>query len=246
MEHKKRYYSISNIVLLSALGGVFTALGIAMAVIIVDGIIKVGIRAIGIGILMPIAMICALLGFGILALVFGGKQIYFWIRMRKTEKCGRDAVAKIIGQKYSSSAKKPNTRIRYALILSYNDGMKYKKFTTDYLYDINEQRYLKGLGNIHIKIDGNFVVISEPFPSEIYKLDSVYGIEAEFYKQKPVKILLRLWLVFFLLSLAFFIVCIAIGNRRYTEAAILLLFAVHLPFVIPLAFYLIKWFGRKK
>lgn len=245
MAGKKRYYSVSTIVLLLTLGGIFTALGIALTAIIIDGFIKVGITELGVGILMPIALICALWGFGIMALVFGGKQIYFWIRMIKTQKCGINAVAKIIDRKYSSSAKKRNTRIRYALVLSYNDGTENKKFTTDYLYNINEYRYLRGLTSINIKIDGNFVAITEPFPEEIYKLDS-YGIDKDFYKQKPVAILLRLWLVFFLISIAFLILCIVVGNSVYTEAAIIILFTIHFPFAIPLAIYFIKWIRRKK
>ncbi len=246
MERKKRYYSISNIVLLLSIGSIFTTLGIVLTVIIIDGIVKIGIKAMGVGILMPIAMICALLGFGTMGLVLGGKQIYRWIRMVQTEKRGRDAVAQIIGQKYSSSGKKINTRIRYALILLYNDGKENKKFTTDYLYDINEYRYLKERKSINIKISGSFVAICEPFPQEIYKLDPVYGIEVAFYQQKPVAILLRLWSIFFFITLAFLVIALVAGNSACVTAAIVALFSVHLPFVIPLAIYLIKWFKRKK
>lgn len=250
MESKKRYYSISTIVLLLILGGIFTTLGIALIVIIIDGIIKVGIKvgitAVGIGILMPIALICALLAFGTTALFFGGKKIYFWIKMIKTEKCGKNAVAEIIDQKCSSSGKKINTRIRYALVLSYNNDTESKKFTTDYLYDINEYKYLRGLKNINVKVDGNFVVICEPFPKEIYSIDPIYGIEISFYKQKPVAILFRLWQVFFLIALTFFFVSIVVGNGLCIKVATIMLFAVNLPFIIPLAVYLIKWIRRKK
>jgi len=246
MEVKKRHYSILSIALLLIVGSIFTALGIALAIITLDGIFKYGIAQIGVGIIMPIVLISALLGFGTSALVMGGKQIYLWIRERKAKKYGRDATAQIVDFKSASFGKRTNTRIRYAFVLTYTDGEENKKFTTDYLYDINEFKYLKGLESLKIKVDGNFVTISESFPREIYKLDSTYGIEIAFYKQKPVAVLIRLWSVCFLIVLAFFIVSIIIGNGVVTKVAIILLFAVHFPFAIPLAFYLIKWFNRKK
>ncbi|MDE6303038.1 MAG: hypothetical protein K2M36_05575, partial [Clostridia bacterium] len=195
MEVKRRNYSIGNIVLFLTIGGVFTALGISLLAITFDGVIKYGIAVIGAGIIMPIILILALLGFGITALVMGGKQIYLWIRGSITLKRGKDATAKIVGHKSASFGKNANTRKRYALVLSYNNGEENKTFTTDYLFDINEFRYLSRLECIKVKIDGNFISVCEPFPKDIYKVDSTYGIELAFYKQKPVAILLRLWVV---------------------------------------------------
>ncbi len=246
MHIRKRHYSIATIVLLLTIGGIFTALGIAFTVIIIDGAIKTGLKDAGAGILMPIVLILALLGFGITALVFGGKDIYLWIRAVRTDKRGRDATAHIVNYKSASFSRKINTRRRYALVLLYKDGEKNKKFTTDYLFDVNEFRYLKKLKSVKIKIDGSFVTVCEQFPKEIYKLDSTYGIEVAFFKQKPVAILLRLWAVFFFLALAFFIVSMIVADGVYTEAAIITLFVIHFPFVIPMAVYLIKWFCRKK
>ncbi len=246
MEVKKRNYSIMTIAVLLIIGSIFMALGIAISVIIIAGLINTGITHIGAGIIMPILLVLALIGFGITALVMGGKQIYLWIKELKTKKYGRDGTAQIIDYRSASFSEKINTRIRYALVLLYKDGGENKKFTTDYLYDINEFRYLKGLESIKIKINESFVTINEPFSRDIYKLDSTYGIEIAFYKQKPVATLFRLWRILFLISIVFFIVSIIVKNGDLTKVAIILLFTVHFPFVIPLAVYLIIWIKRKK
>ena len=217
-----------------------------MLVITFDGVIKYGIAVIGAGIIMPIVLILALLGFGITALVMGGKQIYLWIRGNITLKRGIDATAKIVGHKSASFGKRTNTRRRYALVLSYNNGEEDKTFTTDYLFDINEFRYLSRLECIKVKIDGNFIAVCEPFSKDVYKVDSTYGIEIAFYKQKPVAILLRLWVVFFVIALVLFIVSMVVGNGAFTKAAVIILFVINFPFAITLAVYLIKWLNRKK
>lgn len=243
---KKRNYSIGTIGLFLIVGGIFTAIGVALCVIMLKGLIQYGIVQIGAGIVMPLILILALLGFGITGLVMGGKQIYLWISEVKTNAIGRESTAQIVDYKSASFGKRANIRIRYALILSYQDGKETKKFTTDHLFDVNEFRYLKELRNIKVKINGNFVAVSEPFSKEIYKLDSTYGIEIAFYKQKPVAILLRLWSVCFFIALVFFIVSMVVGNEIARTAAIVILFTVHFPFALALAVFLIKWFNRKK
>ncbi len=246
MKNHNRKSSLLTGILLATVGGIFTALGIALLVIIIKGIIEVDIRTIGWGIIMPIILIFALLGFGITALVMGGKKIYSRIRQSIAYGYGKEGTAQMVDYKSASFDKGGNTRIRYALVLLYNDGEENKKFTTDYLYDINEFKYLKGLKNIKIKISENFVTVNEQFPKEIYKVDSIYGIGISFYKQKPVAILFRLWTVFFFAALIFLIASFIIGNSTVTKAAIIAIFAVHFPFVIPLAIYLIIWIKRRK
>ncbi len=243
---KKKNYSIGTIALLIIVGSIFVALGIAILEIAIDGIIRYGIAGIGVGILMPIVLILALLGFGITAIVMGSKQIYLWVSQNKTIKYGRDATAKIIDYTSASHSRRVNNCIRYSFTLSYNDNGETKAFKTDYLYDINEFRYLKELDKVKIKINGKFVVINECFTKEIYKLDSTYGIEKEFFKQKPVAILLRLWPLCFFISMFLLFVSLGIGNSTFATIAIILVFTIHFPFVIPLAIYLIKWFRRKK
>lgn len=237
--------SISDFVLLLTNGSIFTMLGIAIMGITIDGLIQYDISVIGVGIILPIILTLALLGFGITALVMGGKQITLRIRENKTYTQGKSATAQITGCKSASFSQKRNTRIRYALTLSYNDGEKDKIFTTDYLFDVNEFKYLNKLEKIKIKIDGNFVVVCETFPKDIYMLDSNYGVEIAFYKQKPVAVLLRLWAMFFFIALAFLIVSMVTENSTCIQIALIIIFAVHFPFAIPLAIYLIKWFNRK-
>lgn len=246
MKQSNKKSSVLTGILMFTVGGIFTAVGIAMLVIIIMGIIKVGISEIGVGILMPIAMIVALFGFGITALVMGGKNIYLWIRQSKTYSFGKETTACVKDYKFTSFSKSGNTRIRYALTLSYNDGVENKTFTTDYLFDVNEFRYLKKLKNVKVKIDGNFVTVCEHFPKDVYLIDSNYGIETAFFKKKPVAILLRLWAIFFFAALAFLIISFFIANSTVTQVAITIIYCVHFPFVIPLAIYMIRWMIRKK
>ena len=83
MKNKNRKSSLSSGILLFTLGGIFNAIGITMTVIVIRGLIK-SASDVGAGILLPIVMILALLGFGITALVMGGKQIYSRIRQSIT------------------------------------------------------------------------------------------------------------------------------------------------------------------
>ncbi len=244
-EIKKRNYSVGPIALMLIVGSIFTAIGIALIVITISGLIEHGIGMIGAGIIGSIVFILAFMGFGITALVMGGRQIYRWVRENRTKKYGKESTAKIVDYKSASFSKSANTRIRYALILAYNDDGEDKVFTTDYLFDVNEFKYLKGLESVKIKIDGNFVTVCEPFTKDIYKVDSTYGIELEFYKQKPVTILLRLWVVFFFIAFAFLIASLVVW-KDLVIVAIVIVFTIHFPFAIPLAVYLIKWIRRKK
>lgn len=242
---KNRNYSISSIALLLIVGSIFMAVGIAILGITLNGLIEYGITLIGIGIIMPIVLIIALLGFGIMAIVMGSKQIYFWVMQSKTLKYGRDATAKIVDYSSASFTKNTNNKLRYSFTLSYNDSGTNKNFKTDYIYDINEFKHLKELDRIKIKIHGNFVAICETFTEDIYKLDSTYGIEIAFFKQKPVSILFKLWMVFFLIALILLFVSLGIGNGTFMSVSLIFLFTIHFPFAITLAIYLIKWLKRK-
>ncbi|MDE5547785.1 MAG: hypothetical protein K2J30_02170, partial [Clostridia bacterium] len=75
-EIKKRNYSVGPIALMLTVGSIFTAIGIALIVITISGMIEHGIGMIGAGIIGPIVFILAFMGFGITALVMSGKQIY--------------------------------------------------------------------------------------------------------------------------------------------------------------------------
>lgn len=112
-------------------------------------------------------------------------------------------MAQIKDYKSTSFSNGGNLRIRYAFVLSYVDGVENKTFTTDYSFDVSEYRYLKSLKTVKVKADGNFATICEPFPKDIYKADSVYGIEREFFKQKSVAILFRLWTILLFAAVVF-------------------------------------------
>lgn len=247
MKNHSKKSSLSSGIILLIIGSVFTAIGIALLVITIKGLVSAGdLSMIGWGIIMPIILTLALLGFGTVALVMGGKRIVTRIRQSRTYLRGRDGTAQIIDSKSTSFRKGGNNRKRYAVVLAYCDGNEDKTFITDYLFDVNEYKYLKKLDSIKVKINGNFVTVYEPFPEDIYKVDSTYGIEIAFFKQKPVAILLRLWTVFLIAAVVFLIVSFFIKNSAVTLAAIIVLFSVHFPFVIPLAILLIKWIRRKK
>lgn len=234
--------------MLLIVGGIFTAMGIAILTITIKGLIQVDISVIGWGIIMPIVLILAFFGFGIAALVMGGKQVYSRIRQKITYVRGTEGTARITDYKsaYFGKGGHTRTRKRYALVLTYNDGGEDKTFTTDYLFDVNEYKYLQRLSCIKVKIDGNFVTVCEQFPKDIYEVDSTYGIETAFFKQKPVAILLRVWTAMFIAAIVFLIVSFFIKNSAVTSAAIITVFAVHFPFVIPLAILLIIWINRKR
>lgn len=243
---KNRKSSLTYGIILLISGGIFAAIGLGLIVIATKEIVKSGIGTIGAGIIFPIIFILAFLGVGITALTFGGKQIYLRIRQSRTYVHGKEVIAKVVDYKSASFGKDHNTRIRYALVLAYDEDGEDKIFTTDYLYDVNEFRYLSGLGSINVKVDGNFVAVVEPFPKDIYKVDSTWGIDVAFFKQKPVAILMRLWIIFFIAAIIFLIASFFIKVSNITMAAVIILFTVHFPFAIPLSIYLIRWFMGKK
>lgn len=72
----KRKSSLVAGLLLSTVGGIFVALGIALLVIIIKEIIESGEVSAEAGIIMPIIIILALLGLGTTALIMGGKNTF--------------------------------------------------------------------------------------------------------------------------------------------------------------------------
>lgn len=105
MKNDNRKTSLSTGIFLLTIGGIFTALGIAFTVIVIKGLAKEGFRGVGAGILMPIAMILALLGFGTTALVMGGKQVYLRIKQSRTFRRGEYSTAKMVDTNAQASIK---------------------------------------------------------------------------------------------------------------------------------------------
>lgn len=105
---------------------------------------------------------------------------------------------------------------------------------------------MKELEEVKIKIDGNFVIVSEKFTEEIYKLDSVYGIERAFFKQKFVMIMLRVFGILLFASIIFLIASMLLENGTLVKAAMITFGVVNFGCIVPLAVSLIRWMMRKK
>ena len=238
---KRRHYSIAGIILTLSVGSAFVALGITMFVMFTASIIG---ESVDISVIVPYLFVLLLLAFGGAALYFGGKDTYHLIREHRAKKYGREGTAKIFTHSSKRAGKNSNGRL-WSFTLSYQDGGEYKKFKTDYVFDVNEYRYLLSLPEVAIKIDGNFVAIDEQFTDELYKIHSRFGIEMAFFKQKPVRICLILFGVFFFLALAYLITAIVLSTTIGLDIGVLLsivlLFSIPTPFMIVLAIYLIQW-----
>ena len=116
---------------------------------------------------------------------------------------------------------------------------------TDFIYDINEYEYLMKLNKVKINFNGDFAIISEPFPKDIYNVDSRYGIDLKFFKQKKIKIMFSLWAILFVAALSFLIASIILENETAILASIILLPNMNVPFMVALAIYLVKWYTKK-
>ena len=215
-EVKRKHYSLSEIILLSTVGSIFVAVGIGTLVGIVISIIRAKDIDISIGISAVVPILCFGLlpiTFGTIALIFGIKQIYGWIREKKAKNSNLETTAKIIDYKVVSH--RGNLNKRFSIVLSYEFNGEQKVFTTDYLFDINEFRYLQTLSSIKIKIDGNYVLVAEPFSEDIYKINPRYEIEMAFFKQPSVKKLIYVWRIYTVITILLCIVSIILTTTLH-------------------------------
>ena len=244
-EVNRKRYSLSVIILLLSIGFVFTALGVYLCVALIASICKDG--DFNAFFLVPFIFVILLVGFGVTGLVWGGKRAYNWARFNKAKRSKTEAFAKIVDYKISYNGSKNRSFInkRYSLTLSYDQDGQNKTFKTDYLYDMNEFRYLKSLDKVKIKIDGNFAVVAETFTEDIYTHDSTYGIEMSFYKQKHVAITLKILRIAEIIAVALLFVFIgltvALDNGLFFIIGAIVLFAVNMPFAVILAVFFIRW-----
>lgn len=245
-------HSLFTIIFLTIIGSIFVALGIGVLYNIISAIFKFSSNSPGWFVIVPILLFVLLpIAFGSLALVIAGKQIYFWVKETKTHKSSTKTTAKIVGYKTVHYHGNVNSKY-YALTLEYCLDGETKTFTTDYLYDINEFDYLKTLKEVKIKVDKNFVVIDEEFSKNIYKYDSRYGIELNFYKQKHVKVTLKVWRWTGIPAVIFLFVSIVLtcvfNIGTYLIIGVCLLVGANLPISILMAVFLIRWIwgGDKK
>ncbi len=242
-EVERKHYSILTVVMLSICGTIFVALGIGVFVNIIISFVKTK-AAFEAFVIVPILLFCVLpIALGSVALFLASKEAYHWIKENRTKKKGIETTAQIIDCKIVYHNGMRNKR--YALVLSYEENGETKTFTTNYIFDINEYKYLKSLDRVKIKVNKNFVTVVEKFTKDIYKLDAKYGIELEFYKQKPVAKTLTVWRICCITALVLLVVSIVLTTTLktgiYLIIGVCLLLAANLPFAIILAVYLIKW-----
>lgn len=241
----KRYYSKSTVVFLTIIGSVFVALAVGIFSALVDGCIRAGFTWF---VSVPFTLFVVLpFTFGMLALSIAGKDVYHWIMEIKAKKHGVETVARIVDCKTVSYNYRSNTR--HALVLSYQDNSETKTFTTNYIFDLNELRHLRRVKNIKVKVYKNFVVVTESFAEDVYKVDPTFHIELSFYQQKPVAMTLKVWRICCLLAIAWLVVAIILttilSNGLYLISAVCLLFFANMPFAVVLAIYLIRWIWGK-
>ena len=174
MKNPNRKSSLFGGIIKFTLGIVITAIGIAVMVMRIKDIISYNnseSEAV-----TQIILSLVFVGFGIFFIVLGSKNFYLRILQSKTFRLGKEVTAKITDYKSMSPREGRNTCIRFAFVLFYNDGISDKTFTTDYMYDVNEYNYLMRFEKVKIKFYNDFATICEPFPKDIYKVDSNYGI----------------------------------------------------------------------
>lgn len=252
-EVERKHYNKSTIIMLTFCGSIFFALAIGVLVNIIRSLFRTEVRvATGWFVIVPILLFVVLpMVFASIAYYNAGKEIYHWYRENKTKKQGYDTTAKIID--YKVVCYKNTVNKRYALTLSYKDNGEIKTFTTNYIFDINEFRYLKSLDEIKIRVNGDFATVVEPFTEDIYKLDSKYEIENDFYRQKKVFITLKIWRWTSIPAVIFLFVSIVLtcvfNKGIYFMIGAILLVGVNIPIMIAMAIFLIKWIwgnDRKK
>ena len=245
----RKHYGIGTIVILLIAGLIFIALGIGVLIALISSIVRADNAEVGIAIIVPIILFVLFpIGFGLIPLIMAIKQIYYIVREKKANKSDIETTANIIDYKIVSYYGVQNKR--YALKLVYNLNGEQKTFTTDYLFDINEFKYLQSLRHIKIKVDGNFVTVNESFSKDIYKVDSIYGIPYEFYEQSMVKKTLFIWRILCSIAIVFLIISIVLTttlhNGIYLIIGAVLLFVTNIPIAIILAIYFIKWLRGKR
>ena len=245
---KRKRIDVSTIIFSSILGCVFIALGIGVLIAVLSSLTRVDNVKTGFAAIVPILLLGILpIAMGCVPIVMTVRELNYARKEKKACQFGIENTAKIIGHKTVSYYGVVNRR--FALKLSYIVGGTQKTFMTDYLYDINEMRYLQSRRHIQIKVHENFVAVTEEFPNDIYTINPKTEIETAFFKQRAVKITLRIYLILCAISIAFLILSMVLStvlhNRVYLVTAALLFVGISFPFAIILLVFLIKWIRRK-
>lgn len=243
----RKHFCFSEILFLLILGSVFIAVGLGVLIAVTVSVFRAG--KVVVAALVPIFCFGLLpIAFGSIPLVLGIKRLRSFIGERKADRFGVESTARITDSKVVSHNGRLNRR--FAFKLSYEWNGQQKSFVTDYLYDLNEFRYLQSLKRVKIKVVGKFVAISEPFPEDIYEINPRYEIETAFFKQSAVKKIFRIWGIVVRIAVLLLIggaVLSAVLHRAiYLIVAAILFAAANVPLAVIGAVFLIKWMKQKR
>ncbi|MDE5616183.1 MAG: hypothetical protein K2I78_00175 [Clostridia bacterium] len=243
-------YNIGKIVMLTFVGGVFVALGIAIIINIVSDLKAAQfVKAV---ILVPIGMGLLLCVFGGVALFLAWKDVYHWVKKRITKKRGVEGFAVITDSYSISEGGKTGMNINryYGFVLTYEINGAQKTFKTDPTFEINEYNYLKSLEQVKIKIYKDYVVINEEFRYGIYTKDSYTGLDKKYFKDKPYSTIVKLMSWFAIVWIVLFIVMFALTVTLKNSAFVIIAFSILPLVIIPLgiiyAVYFFKDVGKKQ
>lgn len=95
----------------------------------------------------------------------GGVQTAAFVKAKLTLKYGEEAIGRLAD--YGGLG--DNRRVRYYLVIAYTDNGVAKSYKTKASFYTDELRYLRRQLYFKIKFYKGFVVITVPFPDEIYK-----------------------------------------------------------------------------
>lgn len=236
-------------ILMLSVGSVFVALGVGVCIALISSVLRADPADVGFFIVVPIILwVLIPITFGAVALVMGGKPLYHLIKTKQTLQRGLATTARLVDYKTVSHHGRLNRR--FALKLAYALNGEPKTFTTDYVFDVNELKYLKSLSQIPVKVSGNFVAVAANFPDEIYQIVPRYEIPVAFFQQsivrKTLRIFWRLCPMMMLGLLAAIVLTCVWHNGVYLVTAAIIFVAFNLPFALILAVCLIKWLRRKR
>lgn len=246
----RRQYSIGDVIGLTLFGCGFSAIGIGLLVMEIKILMEVlrGETPFGAQYIFMSLLVLGFLGGGIGALVWGWKGVYHWRKKRLARKYGDDGFAIIVNSHWHSEGKNDDsfhlTFVRYGFDLVYKKDGEVKTFKTDEVYDVNEYEYLKSLDKVKIKIYKNYVAIDEDFLYEIYKKDSVHGVDKKYFTEKPFSTIYKAMMISTIIAvvafIALFALTIILHNNLFVFIGIGLIFLGIFPFGMAYLYYYFK------
>ena len=243
-KRKRKHYSLVNIVIPLILACVYIVLGIGAMILTLA--MSATDRTEPAAVFELTSVLFSLFGlpsiaFGLTQLILAANRIRYRVREKKADKSDIYTTATILDYKTVNYLGRRNKR--FSFTLSYLQYGKEKTFMTKALFDINEVNYLKSLDQIKIAVDGNFVVVAEPFPEDIY-INPKYDTETAF-KQSVDIITLRIVSILCAIGLLFLLVSLVAALLDGIYVIMLMIAAItfatiHIPCAIIILICLIK------